>query len=532
MSVREATLEEIEALDIGAGMTVSMPTPSKEFDPVAFATGVSRSIGQGITFGFADEAEAYARSILGDVGYREARDAIREELEGFRGDYPFAAYGAEIAASMVVPGGTVRTLTKEAAKQAARRAAVGGAVYGAGTAEEIEDIPASAITAGAATYGLSRAAPKVVEGARELARRGVPLTMGQKYGGIVGGIEERLTGLPISDYLVGGARMRGVRGFERAAYDEALSPIGRTLPKGLSERGAYVKAEEIIGEEYSNVLKDAVIPAPASLGKYIDTTVAFLGVDLPKKERDLLAKIAKREISQRIDGGKLTGEAFKDAQSAIKSQAYKYIGSPDAYQQGLGGSLYDLADELTGALRQANKDKADRLSQIDAAYSRFKPMQLAAAAKGQAGAVTPSKLLEKVYSQSKRMPATLARGEARMQPLAETGVDVLGTKIGDPGTAGRFALFTSLAGGGSPFVGVDPITTLGGVAGLGALYSRGGQAVMTGGKPSVGRFRSPLEVPGLVGISGGLMRQPASGALLAEQFPQPDMSGLLGPSYP
>jgi hypothetical protein len=510
MGIREATQEEIAALELANGAGAS----GKQFDPIEFATGLARSVGQGITFGFADEAEAYARSFLGDENYKEARNAVRADLERFRGEYPFTAYGSEIAASMIMPGGSIRTLTKEGIRQAAKKTAAGAGLYGAGAAEEIKDVPLTAATSGAMGYGLTRAAPSIVAGAKELAARGVPLTAGQKFGGVLGGIEERLTGLPVTDFFVGGARMRGVRGFERAAYNEALQPIGKELPKGLSERGAYIKAEEIIGKEYADTLKGAVIPTPESLTKYADTSLAFLTAGLPQKEQDLLKRIIKREITQRSANGKLSGEAFKDAQSAIRREAYKYMTSSDAYQKGLGEALSDVADELTNALAKSNPDKAARLAKVDAAYSRFKPMQMAAGSKGQAGAVTPSKLLEKVYSQSRRAPAVLARGEGRMQELAETGVDVLGSKIGDPGTAGRLMLGGALLGGGAVY---DPVATALTAGGLGALYSRPGQAFMRGA---------------VVPAVSAAMRQPATAALLSEPLAEGRTRGLLDAYYP
>ena len=45
------------------------------------AINLARAIGQGLTFGFADEAEGFARSVLGDETYEEARDSARAGLE-------------------------------------------------------------------------------------------------------------------------------------------------------------------------------------------------------------------------------------------------------------------------------------------------------------------------------------------------------------------------------------------------------------------------------------------------------------------
>ena len=50
-----------------------------EMSNTDLAFNLARAIGQGLTFGFADEAEGYARSILGDETYTEARDSARDQ---------------------------------------------------------------------------------------------------------------------------------------------------------------------------------------------------------------------------------------------------------------------------------------------------------------------------------------------------------------------------------------------------------------------------------------------------------------------
>lgn len=505
MGIREATKEEIAKL---SSAKASEATPSVGgFDPIEFATGLARSIGQGVTFGTADEAEAWATSLLGDETYKQARDRIRTELEQFRSDYPKTAYGSEIASAVAMPFGVAKLagkgivkgaemLNKPAADLAAQKlmqagqsiaatapkvtkavtspvgTATGlGAAYGAGAAPEVSDIPEYAATSAILSAGAQKVLPPITAAAKDLMRRGVPLTVGQKFGGVIGGLEERLSGLPIADFLVGGARRRAIDKFGTAAYNEALAPIGEKLPMKLKGRDAYIAAESKINNAYKKVLSDVTIPAPTAL----IASVGAMAADLPEKEAKQLAAIIKREISQRVKDGKLTGEAFKEAQSAIRGKAYQFTTSTDAYQKQLGQALSDAAEELTSSLARANPQKAGELKNIDTTWSRFKPMQLAAGSKGQEGGVTPAKLLEKVYSQSRRAPSVLARGEGRMQSLAETGREVLGTKVPDTGTAGR-NLFTLGALG----YGIDPVTTALAAGGLGAAYSRSGQALASG----------------------------------------------------
>ena len=206
-------LDKIEAVTEDAGIIESAATGLRDavMDrmTLSFASGLSRSLGQGITFGFADEAEAYIRSALGEGEYTKIRDDIRENLNKFRADEPAFAYGAEIGAALLTPGGAARLATKAgmkavadkavmaAAKRPATAAGVGGAIYGAGTAEEIEDVPVAAGVSGIIGMGGQAMAPTVSRTARALQRAGIPVTPGQLFGRGAARAEQALTSVPM-----------------------------------------------------------------------------------------------------------------------------------------------------------------------------------------------------------------------------------------------------------------------------------------------------------------------------------------------
>jgi hypothetical protein len=96
-----------------------------------------------------------------------------------------------------------------------------------------------------------------------------------------------------------------------------------------------------------------------------------------------------------------------------------------------------------------------------------------------------------------------------MQELAETGADVIGTKVPDSGTAGRLALTMGTLGGGAF---VDPVTTGLIAGGTGAVYSPLGQAVIN---------------RALMPTVSATMRSPAAGGLLAQELPRVDITESL-----
>jgi hypothetical protein len=128
---------------------------------------------QGLTFGFGDELEAGIRAPFSDRSYREIRDDVRENLEGFRQDNPYTALGLELAGGFALPGGAlmatgrggraalVGSSVMDTAKTGAKVGAGTGALAGAGAAPEISDIPGSA-TAGAGVGAVAGAAAPVV----------------------------------------------------------------------------------------------------------------------------------------------------------------------------------------------------------------------------------------------------------------------------------------------------------------------------------------------------------------------------------
>jgi len=131
------------------------------------AEGLARSVGQGLTFGFGDEIEAGVRSLFGGESYREAVEDARREIEQFREDQPYWAYGSEIASSMVLPGGaafkTMRYAPSalKAAGQGAVIAGTSGAVAGAGKANTNEEIVPNMVTGGTVGAATGAAAPFV-----------------------------------------------------------------------------------------------------------------------------------------------------------------------------------------------------------------------------------------------------------------------------------------------------------------------------------------------------------------------------------
>ena len=125
-------------------------------------TGAMRNVFQGITFGFADEAEAAIKALGGSKSYDENLAEIRQEMADYKELMGGEAIVQELAGGSMSPAALLKAPQKIAqagtAAKGAYSGAVGGGIYGAGSSEG--DLVDRAIDAGkGATVGALIGAP-------------------------------------------------------------------------------------------------------------------------------------------------------------------------------------------------------------------------------------------------------------------------------------------------------------------------------------------------------------------------------------
>jgi hypothetical protein len=140
--------------------------------PGEFAAGAARAVGQGVTFGFGDEAEAAVRAPFSDRTYPELRDEIRASNRTFGQRHeilaPALEAGGALATAAIPLGGAARGLTAAARiGRAAKVGAVTGAVYGFGKGEGSAGSQALSTAQGAALGAVGGTA---LQGAGEVGR--------------------------------------------------------------------------------------------------------------------------------------------------------------------------------------------------------------------------------------------------------------------------------------------------------------------------------------------------------------------------
>ncbi|MEZ9898212.1 hypothetical protein AB4379_12210 [Vibrio breoganii] len=161
--MRKLSKEEVEALGLEGEASASSPTGRKLSKEEADALGLNspvqpdytdfnnqlnsiydsnwvdsaRAFGQGTTFGFSDEAEAFARSLSGTESYDEELKQIRKEMDAYAEANPEEAMAWEVAGAvptMFIPGlNAVKGATlAQKALHASKIGATEGAITGWG----------------------------------------------------------------------------------------------------------------------------------------------------------------------------------------------------------------------------------------------------------------------------------------------------------------------------------------------------------------------------------------------------------------
>ena len=211
----------------------------------------ARTAAQGLTFGFADEIEAGARSLFSDSKYKDIRDEIRQNTRDYRTDNPGEALALEMAGGVVIPGGIARTAFKTAIKTGAKKGMpfkVGDAINKTNNANAVTLKQAAGVNAGlGGAYGLGTSESDKVSGMA--ADTALGATIGGVAGSAIHGIGRQFKPL-VNEYSRQLAR-------KAVARDELFKKLGRDdldpgfVTKGTAEGGFSDSFEKQLGNVFS-----------------------------------------------------------------------------------------------------------------------------------------------------------------------------------------------------------------------------------------------------------------------------------------
>ena len=464
----------------------------------------ARKAAQGLTFGFADEIEAGVKSAFSDETYQQARDRLREQGDEFSRQNPKTAMALELAGGLVVPGGFAAGVGKQALKQGAKKipgllkgptaqGAGYGALYGAGQAEELSDVPEQSMYGagfgGAASKLVSGVgqvvAPKLKQGAQALYDQGVKLTPGQSMGGAVNWLEQK------AGAVIPGIKERRVEAladWNKVIADDVLKPLGKKLPDNLDINQAAKFAQDAAGEAYESILPNLKINTTPALKKEFNKRLnAFL-----KEESDGLTNASIKRLKQeasilkRAIGTKgREGAGIKMIDKNLKDRSKYYTLNPkDADEVALSDPMKRLTELMKDELVFQNPKFKPALDATDKAFQGIAQFQGAVGSGGIGGAFTPKQLAANAAKGLGKSGTRIEKATLKgpMSQRAKSVEDIFKTTNPDSGTAGNIAVASQLMPGvlgGSAYAGTqtEGLTSkaLMTPAVLWGLYSKPGQ---------------------------------------------------------
>lgn len=331
--------------------------------------------------------------------------------------------------------------------------------FGSGEGGAVNRLESGVVGAGvgAATSGVLGLAGKALAGrsadpARDLLlNEGVPLTSGQATGPIAQRLESGMTSIPGGGDVVLAAQRKSLEGFNGAAYNRVLGPIGEDLPDDVAPgHDAVAAIQKKIGEAYDSVIPklQARVNTP-EFGQDVADITANLKDAAPAKLDQFTQQVNKIAFRAADDPNNvLTGQAFKDIHTDLGTLARNYMKDSTTEGRYFGQAVSDLRDALLDQAERTTQDPGliDQLKSANEAYRNFLPVQKAAgAAQANDGVFTPFQLSNAVKASDPSMrKSAFASGNAVMQDLTRAGNKVLGNKVPDSGTPLRQMLSNPL----------------------------------------------------------------------------------------
>jgi len=198
-----------------------------------FASGLVRTIAQGVSLGFGDEIEAGVRSLFSEEDYGQIVDKVRVDIKKFSDANPKTAIAAEIGGALVTGGaGAARVLGSQAVRHGGRLikslalpgvGAVEGSIAGAGVATEGNRLRGAGM-GGALGLGLGAVLP------------------------IAGTVANKAIIQPIASRLPGGRNLNAAEYVGRSLERDQLTPKSAfNKVHELGEGGALIDVGENIG---------------------------------------------------------------------------------------------------------------------------------------------------------------------------------------------------------------------------------------------------------------------------------------------
>lgn len=338
--------------------------------------------------------------------------------------------------------------------------------------------------------------------AATMTAAGVPLTSGMRLG--MPQAERALSAFPLLRGVLHWGEGRAIDGFNRAVVNQALEPIGVTIPRTTAAGHDLMNAaHDAIEAAYNRVLPQTSL-TQAGWSSHAPEIARIAG-ELPADLATPFTNILKNRLEDRFQGGVMSGRDLNRALREIGSRAQSFAKAPNTST--LGAALYRARDLLVDELAAQNPAAAQALQNTRFAFAMLARIEKAAGGKEAEGRFSPSDLLGALRTEDpSARHGAFVRGDTLLQAFAQAGRHALG-KVTQPGAAVPSQTLQSLhnlvtllgAGGGGGFVHGGPAGVgIGAAVGAALPYAARlgmGAAALPGRTP-------PRALPGLSAATG------------------------------
>jgi hypothetical protein len=373
---------------------------------------------------------------------------------------------------------------------------------------------------------------------RDLAARGVQFTPGQAIGGFVGGLERKLTSIPITGGQIEGRLADSQDQWNTATIQRALDGYGAKLPNGATGSDAFAFGQKAVDGAFDKARSGLVVSRTPEFDtglQAIRDKVTSGGVDaLPEDLQRRFENVVQNNVLRKFNSdGVMSPQDYSKASADLMAAARKQtVGTNPADMQDYGRALESLAGHLdTAALSNPASDPAavSLMNKARSAYPLWALAQKAADNSGSlnAGRFTPAQYLRAVEQGDTSVRNHLfTEGNAFDQQWGQNASNALGRNIPNSGSADRYLAAKLMGEGGGvataaalghPMIGMGALgADLGGAAAYSKPVNAFANKLMFGGgnvRAQVGQKVNAM-MPAVRKLGG------ASGAVLSIQAAQ------------
>lgn len=439
---------------------------------------VGSAMGTAATAGFNDEI-AGGINALGGGSYQQGRDAFNAKKDLLADAHPYADFaGTALGSALTMgtlgmgaeAGGLAKALSpaarygqtaEQVAGVGARRASTladvaYGTGYGAGQNNDNRTL--GGLTGGAAALGGNLAGRGAANGLAALVspsggklaplyEMGVRPSIGQRFGGVVNNVEEKLKSFPVLGDMIEGTRDRARDQFQVGLFNDSLGEIGAQLPKGMKPGHEPHKfAQEAFGKAYDTAERGMSAVADNQLGQDLGALQQAVGTLKPDSQK-VFNKVWTDSVARRFGGGSLTGDSYKDAMSEM-SRKVAAIRKNQSGDSELADALEQAMGAIRGsAVRNSHPDAVAALDAADRGYAKLVRIEDASKRSGgEAATFSPQQYESAVKSTAGgiRSRGYLA-GDALNSDIAKSGLHLV-DQVSNSGSIDRLLPFAIAAG--------------------------------------------------------------------------------------